>query len=170
MSPSDVIRLAGSLASLLLAGLLACSSPAVETAPTAETSTTWYSVIERAEAMVVCMRAEGVNAALYEESYGIGYPDNPAAEAAYNECSQEIDRTMPFPVLSVEESYEAWLKAADCLRGHGIDVPAAPSLEVWREEGNENWQPYTYVPGESFWAIHEQCPQPGLGLESSNSP
>ena len=148
---------------LVSVGSIACSAPEVATTSTGLTSTTSYSVIERSEAVVVCMREAGINAEL-GEPFGVRYPDRPEAEQVYNTCAEEIDRTMPFPVLSVEESYGAWLEAAECLRGLDIDVPPAPSLEVWREQGNERWDPYANVPLDFFGEIHEQCPQPGLGL------
>lgn len=154
----------------LLAALVACSGSGIETTTTQPTAATWYSVIERAEATVACMREEGVDAEL-SEPFGVLYPDLPGMENVYNQCSEKIDRTMPFPPpMSAEESYDAWREAADCLRELGFDIPPAPSIEVWREESNENWDPYDNIPIESFWDIHKKCPQPGLGLEPSTPP
>lgn len=147
--------------------LASCSQPSssVSTTLGSSTSTTWYTVVERAEAIVACMREEGVDAEL-REPFGVSYAYG--FEAVYDKCNEEIDRTMPFPVLSEEESYAAWVEAADCLRRLGYDIAQAPSFEVWIEEGNENWDPYANVLGDSLGEVHAKCPQPGLGLEPTD--
>jgi hypothetical protein len=143
--------------------LWSCTGGTDLSEPADQTTSTWYTVIERAEAIVACMQDRGVNAELVE-SFAVAY--RPGYENVYDDCNAEIDKSMPFPPpMSDEESYQAWQQLAECIRDLGYLVDPAPSLDVWIEEKNENWDPYEYVGLESFGAVHEECPQPGLGLE-----
>lgn len=133
---------------------------------TASTSTTWYSMAEKAELTVQCMRDRGINARVTESGIGIEYPTEPAAQLAADECSTEIDARYPDPPpLSMEELYDAVLEGAECLRSLGIDVPSPPTFDAFSEaESVDRWWPWDYIPLQmDFSAVHRQCPQPGLG-------
>jgi hypothetical protein len=142
----------------------------VEAEPTtnpASPPTTWYSMAEKAELIVACIRERGFRA---EVSEGIGirlYYDGQeeAAERASDECSAMVDEGYPDPPpLSEREYYDALLAAAECLEVEGVAVSDPPTFETWVESGR-TWSPFNDIGlDDDFWALHRKCPQPGLGL------
>ncbi len=116
-----------------------------------------------------CLQARGFNAKVYE-GVGVMLPAEQleAAEEAGGQCWQEVDARFPgAPELSKEQEYYLHLETAECLRAQGYDIPEAPTLETWLEtyeDPDGPWLPYLYVPQDpdTFWALVEICPQPGM--------
>ena len=142
----------------------------VEAEPTtnpASPPTTWYSMAEKAELIVACIRERGFRA---EVSEGIGihlYYDGQeeAAERASDECAAMVDEGYPDPPpLSDREYYDALLASAECLEAEGVTVSEPPTFATWVDSGHA-WTPFSDIGlDEDFWALHRKCPQPGLGL------
>ena len=140
-----------------------------EADPTTQASppATWYSMAEKAELIVACIRERGFRA---EVSEGIGvmlYFDGQeeAANQALDECSDDVDARYPDPPpLSDREHYDALLASAECLEAEGVTVSEPPTFATWVDSGHA-WTPFSDIGlDEDFWALHRKCPQPGLGL------
>lgn len=162
---------------------VACGGPAADevgqtSQPRQASTTTWYSIAEKAALFVACFQERGFQAELYEEiGIMMDLGDQPeAAQRAENECWDEIDARYPDPPrLSDREAYDALLEAAECLRAEGIAVSDPPTFEAWADSrnapvsedglGQPQWHPHSEIPvSADFWALHRRCPQPGLGL------
>lgn len=163
---------------VLLVALTACTGQAGGTTTNLDvTTTTWYSIAEKAELIVACIQARGFQAEVYEIGVWLKFGgQQEAAERAHDECSDEIDARYPDPpLLSDREAYDAHLEAADCLRALGIEISDPPTFEAWADSrnapvsedglGQPQWTPHSEIPDSAdFWALHRKCPQPGLGL------
>lgn len=160
---------------------VACGGPAADEAGSTTnlgvTTTTWYSIAEKAALFVACFQERGFQAEVYEEiGIRMDLGDQPeAAQRAEDECWDEIDARYPDPPrLSDREAYDALLEAAECLRAKGIAISDPPTFEAWvdsripsasEELVNPPWHPHSEIPvSADFWALHRKCPQPGLGL------
>lgn len=159
------MRRAGAL-SLTVMVLIGCNSgPSSESAST----TTWYSLAEKAGFIVDCLRSRGIEAEVHQE-VGIMYDTRgqpEAAQRAMDECSTEVDAKYSDPPrLSMEALYKASLIGADCLRALGIDVPSAPTFGAFADSQSSNrWYPWDHIPlAMDFSDVNQKCPQPGLGL------
>lgn len=159
----------------LVVVMASCSGRATDR-PAQASTTTWYSIAEKAELIVACIQERGFQAEVYEIGVLLHYGgQQEAAERAHAECSEEIDARYPDPPrLSDREMYDALLEAAECLRAEGIAVSDPPTFEAWVDSRNPPmsevvvnppWSPHAEIPVDAdFWALHRKCPQPGLGL------
>ena len=152
---------------VLIATACAAGVEAEPTTNPVSTPTTWYSMAEKAELIVACIRERGFRA---EVSEGIGihlYYDGQeeAANQAHAECSDDVDARYPDPPpLSDREYYDALLASAECLEAEGVTVSEPPTFATWVDSGRM-WSPFLDIGlDEDFWALHRKCPQPGLGL------
>lgn len=90
------------------------------------------------------------------------------------DCSELVGRFDWWQVPLDEDVYQRILESRECVIAHGYEVPEAPSLEVWQQQGGM-WFPHQFAfdvrRAEGFrwtysvWAeLNRVCPQPGPGI------
>ncbi len=127
----------------------------------------WVEVV----ALVVrCVNDQGFPVEVMPPGDGISFEkvprdQNAAAGDAVYACRAGLSLPEPSPVTDerIAEVYEQLLDVEKCIeREFAIDVPDAPSLEVfietWRQASP--WHPYLYVSPTRFGEVEARCPQP----------
>ena len=77
--------------------------------------------------MAKCMRAKGIDASDPDANGNVQFPDNEAATKAAQECEQIVGPAPGTEDLAKPETQQDLVKAAECLRKEGYDVPVPVS-------------------------------------------
>ena len=73
--------------------------------------------------MAKCMRDKGIDVSDPDSNGNVQFPDNEAANKAAQECEQTVGPAPGTEDLAKPETQQDLVKAAECLRKEGYDVP-----------------------------------------------
>ena len=73
--------------------------------------------------MAKCMRDKGIDVSDPDSNGNVQFPDNEAANKAAQECEQTVGPAPGTEDLAKPETQQDLVKAAECLRQEGYDVP-----------------------------------------------
>lgn len=154
---------------IILGTLLAACAPSHDTPE--QTSVGGATDSSFAERMVACLNAAGWEVSLEPGSTGFeaNVPDEQtnrfqaSIEACQTSLAGQSSPVSQWTDAQWRDAYAAQLATAGCLRDEGVQIPEAPSLEVFRESfESDPWLPYAFVNVDQsrYAELLEACPQP----------
>lgn len=164
------------LSALLLAagcGSGGTAAPASLSAPAAAAGSDLVTNEQRTMALISCMEEAGWDPEFdpRDQSMSMEFPTEQEAQAEADRVACETDLGLDTPVELDDEQlsalYAQEVASAECLRAEGVDVPEAPSEEVWRgsRTSESAWDPYMALSQrgeEEYYRLLEACPrEPG---------
>ncbi|WP_303324683.1 hypothetical protein [Actinomyces radicidentis] len=105
------------------AGLMAGCSGSDKTDAAAQGSASATSADDYLLRMAQCMRDKGIDVSDPDANGNMQFPETDAAYAAANECQQIVGPAPGTEDLSKPETQQDLVRAAECLREAGYDVP-----------------------------------------------
>jgi hypothetical protein len=122
--------------------------------------------------LISCLREEGWPVTVTQEGFDVDFSQSSeeaffASEAACRERIGDYPTPAPLTAEEIEGLYRLSLDALDCLKGLGVEVDHAPSLELYTQQYRESmkggpapWTPFQDV--ENLAAVEQTCRQPSL--------
>jgi len=124
LSTRIVTRTAAALACAVCAvGLMTGCSQGSKADSASEASASATSGDDYLLKMAKCMRDKGIDVSDPDANGNVQFPDNEAATKAAQECEQIVGPAPGTEDLAKPETQQDLVKAAECLRKEGYDVP-----------------------------------------------
>ena len=124
LSTRIVTRTAAALACAVCAvGLMTGCSQGSKADSASEASASATSGDDYLLKMAKCMRDKGIDVSDPDSNGNVQFPDNEAANKAAQECEQTVGPAPGTEDLAKPETQQDLVKAAECLRNEGYDVP-----------------------------------------------